>query len=102
MNLDLKNAYEKSIKLAKKRTDFSVDMLKELSGIVMKNTGAVYNSLQGTFDSSKGDLRLVNVTAGAGGRSYMNYQKVPTRLTGYCESINERRKVLLHSEDVME
>ena len=55
-------------------------MLKGLSAIVMKNTGSTYNTLQGSFDASKGDLRLLNVTAGAGGRSYMNFLRVPDRL----------------------
>ena len=64
MNLDLKAAYERSMQLAHQHTDFSIEMLKELSAIVMKNTGASYNTAQGSFDASKGDLRLVGVTAG--------------------------------------
>lgn len=36
MNLDLKAAYEQSMKLAKVHADFSVDMLKGLSALVMK------------------------------------------------------------------
>lgn len=75
MNLDLKAAYEYSMQLAHQHTEFSIDMLKELSAIVMKNTGASYNTAQGSFDASKGDLRLIGVTAGIGGRSYINYQK---------------------------
>ena len=74
MNLDLKHAYEASIALAREHASFSVGMLKELSAVLMKNTGSQYNTLQGSFDSSKGDLRLVNVTAGVGGKSYMSYQ----------------------------
>ena len=69
MNLDLKDAYEQSMELAKEHIPFSVDMLKQLSSIVMRRTGTTYNTLGGTFDSSKGDLRLVNVTAGQGGKS---------------------------------
>jgi Fic family protein len=56
----------------------------------------------GTFDSSKGDLRLVGVTAGIGGRSYMNYQKVPAKLAEFCQRINERRQMLLQGADVFE
>lgn len=102
MNIDLKNAYEHSISLAKMHTDFSVDMLKNMSAIVMKNTGSSYSTLQGSFDSSKGELRLVNVTAGAGGRSYLNYQKVPAHLETFCTQLNERRKALMHSHDIIE
>ena len=102
MNLDLKKAYEEIIRLAKAKKDFSIDMLKELSAIVMKNTGNTYNTLQGSFDSSKGDLRLVNVTAGAGGRSYMNFLKVPSRLADFCTKLNDRRQALHQNDDIIE
>ncbi len=102
MNLDLKSAYETSMKLAKSHAPFSVDMLKDISAIVMKNTGTSYNTLQGSFDSSKGDLRLVNVTAGTGGRSYMNFLKVPYRLEEFCKHMNERRAGLLHSDSIID
>ena len=79
MNLDLKAAYEYSMKLAGKHTDFSLEMLKNMSSLVMKNTGSQYNTPEGSFDASKGDLRLLNVSAGIGGPSYMDYHKVPAR-----------------------
>ena len=94
MNLDLKAAYEQSIAFAKSHSDISVDMLKQLSSIVLKNTGTIYQTALGEFSSANGDLRLLNVTAGTGGRSYMNYSKVPTKLAELCESINQRRKAL--------
>ena len=94
MNLDLKAAYEQSIAFAKSHSDISVDMLKKLSSIVLKNTGTIYQTALGEFSSANGDLRLLNVTAGTGGRSYMNYSKVPTKLAELCESINQRRKAL--------
>ena len=94
MNLDLKAAYEQSIAFAKSHSDISVDMLKKLSSIVLKNTGTIYQTALGEFSSANGDLRLLNVTAGTGGRSYMNYSKVPTKLAELSESINQRRKAL--------
>ena len=102
MNLDLKAAYERSMRLARQHADFSIEMLKELSAILMKNTGASYNTAQGSFDASKGDLRLVGVTAGIGGRSYMNYQKVPAKLSELCQLLNQRRKMLLQDTDIIE
>ncbi|MBR1932300.1 MAG: Fic family protein [Prevotella sp.] len=102
MNLDLRAAYEHSMRLAHQHTDFSIEMLKDLSAIVMKNTGGQYHTAQGSFDASKGDLRLVGVTAGVGGRSYMNYQKVPVKLAEFCQQINERRHTLLQSTDIIE
>ncbi len=102
MNLDLKDAYEQSIETAKGHTPLSIDMLKRLSSIVMRRTGTVYNTLGGTFNSSEGDLRLVNVTAGYGGKSYMNYLKVPQKLKEFCEEMNERREQLLKNPDIYE
>ena len=102
MNLDLKAAYERSMGMARTHTPFSIDMLKELSSIVMRRTGTAYTTLGGTFDSSKGDLRLVNVTAGAGGKSYMSHLKVPQRLKDFCEEMNERREQLLKNPDIYE
>ena len=39
MNIDLKAAYEYSMRLAHEHKDFSIDMLKDMSAVVMKNTG---------------------------------------------------------------
>ena len=91
MNLDLKLAYEESIKLAKVHTDFSVEMLKGLSHLVMQRTGSTYKTALGEFSSADGDLRLVNVTAGVGGKSYMSYQKVPAKLEEFCKWLNAER-----------
>ena len=91
MNLDLKSAYEKSLQLAKAHVPVTVDMLKELSALVMKNTGKEYRTALGDFSSAKGELRLLNVTAGVGGKSYMSYNKVPARLSELCTWLNEER-----------
>ena len=101
MNLDLKAAYEHSMRLAHQHEDFSVEMLKSLSALVMKNTGASYNTAQGSFDASKGDLRLVGVTAGTSGHSYMNYQKVPAKLEEFCKQLNQRRNELSSLDDII-
>ena len=91
MNLDLKLAYEKAIELAKLHKPFTIDMLISLSALVMKNTGKEYNTALGNFSSARGELRLLNVTAGVGGRSYMNYSKVPAKLAEFCEKLNSER-----------
>ena len=92
MNLDLKRAYEESIRLAKTHADITVDLLKALSRLVMQNTGSTYNTALGDFSSANGDLRLVNVTAGVGGRSYLSFQKVPAKLQEFCDWLNVQRK----------
>ncbi len=102
MNLDLKAAYERSMELAEGHTPFSIGILKHLASLVMRRTGGEVNGLAGSFDSSRGDLRLVNVTAGAGGKTYMNFQKVPHKLEDFCREVNERRKELLEDPDIYE
>lgn len=92
MNLDLKAAYERCIKYAADKATITVELLKELSALVMKNTGSTYNTALGEFSSANGDLRLLNVTAGIGGRSYLSYTKVHSRLEEFCESLNALRK----------
>lgn len=90
MNTDLKTAYDNARRLAKAATPLSVPMLCDLSAFVMKNTGSVFNTILGSFDASKGELRKCNVTAGAGGRSYLDYTKVPTYLEAFCKEFNDK------------
>ena len=92
MNLDLKRAYEESIRLAKEKTPITVEVLKAFSKLVMQNTGSTYKTALGEFSSANGDLRLVNVTAGIGGKSYISYQKVPAKLQEFCDWLNAQRE----------
>ncbi len=92
MNFDLKAAYEKMLIYAGSHADITVDRLKELSALTMKNTGSEYHTVLGDFSSSKGDIRLVNVSAGAGGRSYMAFNKVPQKLKEFCDALNASRR----------
>ena len=92
MNLDLKVAYEKSFDIIKNNTPLTIDILIMLSALVMKNTGQEYKTILGDFSSSKGELRLLNVTAGIGGKSYMNFSKVPVKLEEFCKQINIERQ----------
>lgn len=92
MNLDLKAAYEQSFVYAKAHTDFSIELLCKLASLVMKNTGSTYKNIAGEFSSAKGDLRLLNVSAGRGGKSYLAWQKVPDRLQAFCNWLNKERK----------
>jgi Fic family protein len=92
MNLDLKAAYEKALDIARNHTPITVEMLIMLSSMVMKNTGKEYKTALGDFSSARGEIRLLNVTAGVGGRSYMSYNKVPAKLAEFCRLLNEERQ----------
>lgn len=79
MNEDLKKAYELAQEEAKQNTPVTPNFLQKLNATLMRTTGNVHNTIGGIFDSSKGEYRLCGVTAGIGGRSYMNYLKVPAK-----------------------
>jgi Fic family protein len=92
MNLDLKAAYECCLEFARNHEDITIERLKELSALTMKNTGTVYHTMLGDFSSANGDLRLVNVSAGVGSKSYMSYNKVPLKLKEFCDKLNAQRR----------
>lgn len=91
MNLDLKAAYERALVFARENADVTVERLKELSALTMRNTGSVYHTMLGDFSSADGDLRLLNVTAGIDGKSYMSFNKVPQCLEQFCIDLNKKR-----------
>lgn len=99
MNLDLKAAYDYGRIWIKRHVDITVESLVTLAAKVMARTGGEYNSLGGSFDASKGELRKLNVTAGAGGRSFMNWMKVPVKLKAFCDELNKRRKAVDKSDE---
>ena len=92
MNLDLKAAYEESMALAKQHEEISPELLKHLSSLVMKNTGTVYKTALGDFSSAQGEFRLLNVSAGVGGPSYLNYNKIPGSIDRFCNWLNQERE----------
>ena len=100
MNLDLKSAYDYGRTWIKTHEDITVESLMTLAAKVMARTGSEYNSLGGNFDASKGELRKLNVTAGAGGRSYMNWIKVPVNLKKFCDELNKRRKTIDKTDEI--
>lgn len=89
MNVDLKNAYLFGFEWVKTAKPYTVEFLCELSAKVMRRTGSEYSTLGGTFDSSKGELRRCNVSAGIGGKSYLAFLKVPKATADFCEWLNK-------------
>lgn len=89
MNVDLKDAYLYAFKLASENPKYTPQLLQQLSALVMRRTGSEYSTIAGHFDSSKGEFRLCNVSAGIGGRSYLAYNKVPHAVADFCRWLNE-------------
>ena len=67
---------------------YTKQLLQQLSALVMRRTGGEYSTIAGQFDSSKGEFRLCNVSAGIGGRSYIAYNKVPRAVEDFCKWLN--------------
>ena len=89
MNVDLKDAYLYAFKVASENPIYTPQLLQQLSALVMRRTGSEYSTIAGQFDSSKGEFRLCNVSAGIGGRSYLAYNKVPRAVDDFCEWLNK-------------
>lgn len=89
MNVDLKDAYLYAFKLATDNPTYTPQLLQQLSALVMRRTGSEYSTIAGHFDSSKGEFRLCNVSAGIGDRSYLAYNKVPRAVDDFCSWLNE-------------
>ena len=89
MNVDLKDAYLYAFRIAADNPTYTPQLLQQLSALVMRRTGSEYSTIAGHFDSSKGEFRLCNVSAGIGGRSYLAYNKVPRAVDDFCSWLNE-------------
>ena len=89
MNVDLKDAYLYAFRIAADNPTYTPQLLQQLSALVMRRTGSEYSTIAGHFDSSKGEFRLCNVSAGIGGRSYLAYNKVPRAVDDFCRWLNE-------------
>ncbi|MBR8719468.1 hypothetical protein IX307_000813 [Bacteroides pyogenes] len=94
MNEDLKQAYELAQKEALQPVPVTPAFLQRLNAMLMRTTGSLHSVMGGTFDSSKGEFRLCGVTAGVGGHSYMNYQKVPIKIEEFCAILQEKQKTV--------
>lgn len=89
MNVDLKDAYLHAFRIAAENPTYTPQLLQQLSALVMRRTGSEHSTIAGQFDSSKGEFRLCNVSAGISSRSYLAYNKVPRAVDDFCEWLNK-------------
>jgi Fic family protein len=88
------------IKVAEdKTTVISVDFIKKIAALVMKSTGSVHNTALGSFDSGKGDLRLLNVHAG--NTRFVDFTKVPKLLDTFCAELNELMPRITNQQEAL-
>lgn len=98
MAIDHFNALKYVLELAQAKKEISVPILKEISAKLMKNTGSEISAIAGNFDSSKGDFRKVTVRAGTS--TFMDYNKIPTRITELLNYINQEIKNISSFEQI--
>lgn len=82
------NAFKFLKDQAKIKRPFSNIFLKETVSILMKNTGQTVSSVSGTFDTAKGDLRLVQVYVDK--KYFPDFKKVPSLLDRLFTKTNEK------------
>lgn len=68
------------------KAKITIPFLQEIAAHVMQGTGGPVNTILGSYDTSKGDLRLSSVRAGS--RSFPDAKKVPDLLKDFCQNIN--------------
>jgi Fic family protein len=64
MVIDHQKALVYTLNKANEKQPLTEAFIKEIDGMAVKNTGSIYNTAIGTFDSIHGDYRLVHVHAG--------------------------------------
>ena len=67
---------------------FSPAFIQEIGAEVMKQTGGIVHTALGSFDTSKGDLRLAQVYVDQ--KYFPDYKKVPKLLAELCQLVNDR------------
>ena len=86
MVVDHQKALVFTLNKVKEKGLITETLIKEIGALVVKNTGSVYNTALGTFDSTKGDYRLLNVFAGT--RRFPDSRKVPALMKTLVNEIN--------------
>ncbi|MCL2327194.1 MAG: Fic family protein [Bacteroidetes bacterium] len=90
MVIDHQKALVFTLNKAKEKAPITEKLLQEIGALVVKNTGKEYSTVLGTFDSTQGNYRLLNVFAGA--RRFPDSSKVPTLMQTLVSEINEKLK----------
>jgi Fic family protein len=88
MVIDHQKALIFTLNEAKERTTLTEPLIQQIGALVVKNTGSIYSTALGTFDSTLGEYRLLNVYAGA--RRFPDSAKVPALMKTLVCEINDK------------
>lgn len=82
--------------ISKQKQRVSIDLIKQVAGLVMKNTGGLVNTMSGTFDTSLGDIRKAQVYVDK--KYFPDFSKVENLLIKLVDNINQRLDVVTDNE----
>ncbi|MBW6480592.1 MAG: Fic family protein [Bacteroidales bacterium] len=99
MQKDHYNALLFVLDSAREKVPFAPDFLKQIAARVMKNTGSIHNTTMGSFDTSKGDFRLLNVYAGE--TRFVDFSEVPELVEQFCSELNAATSQRLTKEEAL-
>ncbi|HKK63741.1 MAG TPA: Fic family protein, partial [Bacteroidales bacterium] len=74
--------------IAKQKKKVSIDLIKEVAGLVMKNTGGIVNTMTGSFDTSTGDIRKAQVYVDK--KYFPDFSRVENLLIKLIDNVNQR------------
>lgn len=74
--------------ISEQKKKISIDLIKQVAGLVMKNTGGLVNTILGTFDTSVGDLRKAQVYVDK--KYFPDFLKVENLLMNLVKNVNQR------------
>ncbi len=98
MERDHYNALQFIVDKAKEKKIVTPAFVREVSALVMKNTGSLISAAAGNFDSSKGEYRKVSVFAGT--TTFPNYQKVESMVQELCDNLNGKLNKVSKTVDI--
>jgi Fic family protein len=90
-HLMVKDHYDAFLKIrddAKNTRKLSIDFIKEVNSCAMKSTGGIVNTVSGSFDTLKGDLRLAQVYVE--NKYFPDFAKVTEFLQKLVEAVNSK------------
>lgn len=100
MNIDHADAYRYALNRFKEDKGPDMDFIQSVCAGVMKNTGKKYNTVLGSWDESKGEIRLGSVHVGS--RYFPDHKKVPGLMNELIDTYNQRANGLKTKRDILD
>ena len=73
---------------ARSKRMMSPAFIREVGALVMKNTGELVNTVLGSFDTSRGDFRIVQVYVDQ--KYFPDFSKVDSLINQFCDDFNRK------------